>query len=425
MLQKKPQARLKCIIALLAVSALLCAFSGPATSYAQAALQWLASDPSFSCSEGFRYDMRISGASACLAADKRTGATPLRLVIDMTDHDKYNLNHYFRQAVLPVGVWCSHCLAHRLPLDVCDLSAIESTHFLRSSSDYTTQEVSYITHMMLEKVCKRIVWDKSNDSSSSSNNNGRYCDIRISNRKQRNMRVFKLKGVSTAWKQEALQLIRAGVLEGAGLSAAAADGGKKRVVLYDRGDASHGRKLLNAAQVIAQLKEAFPLYVVRLVSSLEALQASGIVKLFSETDIFIAPHGAWMPNAIFMPAGASVYVIENIELRDPVDTFVFWDSLYDETRFARVRLLTNRSALLHYNYQTRATTARSDFVHIGVQGVWQRPVALVAAPQLNPASSCPFLHSNNATVQALAYGVCNTQVYSLQNLMRDIKSAYP
>jgi len=101
-----------------------------------------------------------------------------------------------------------------------------------------------------------------------------------------------------------------------------APSGQLRVLVYDRLDAPYNhmnggrRALINGAKVAAWIEEhriwgqSLPWNAtsvrVTYLRSMSSLSWPAQVHLFHDTDVLIAPHGAHMSNAIFMPLGAGI-----------------------------------------------------------------------------------------------------------------------
>lgn len=81
------------------------------------------------------------------------------------------------------------------------------------------------------------------------------------------------------------------------------------ILIYSREDARNKRKILNPVEIQLNLQQKFPYYHVRLIRHLPVTHFAEIIKIFSSTNILIAPHGGWGPNLMFMPKGSLAFII--------------------------------------------------------------------------------------------------------------------
>ena len=123
------------------------------------------------------------------------------------------------------------------------------------------------------------------------------------------------------------------------LSVTEVTGQKFNVIVYSREDASNHRKLLNAMKICEWLREKLlppERYGVSLVRKLTNMTDSTRYLLFKNSHVFIAAHGGYSPNTLFMPPSSLWFDILINE-----ESFREWDFSLHSSKYVQVIAMTD------------------------------------------------------------------------------------
>ena len=117
------------------------------------------------------------------------------------------------------------------------------------------------------------------------------------------------------------------------------------IVIYSRVDSS-GRTLLYPEELLRSLSQKLQFYSDHIslthIPRLSSFSLTERVRLFAQTNVILAPHGAWMVNSVFMSANSLVLSLAK-ELTG-MTSFKVWDKFY-ASRFVDVKLVTSDNSL--------------------------------------------------------------------------------
>ena len=119
---------------------------------------------------------------------------------------------------------------------------------------------------------------------------------------------------------------------------------KINVVLYSREDASNHRRLLNAVKLCEWIREQLlppERYNINLVRKLTNLTDSARYLLFKNSHVFIAVHGGYSPNTLFMPPSSLWF---NVIIGE--DSFREWDFSLHSSKHVEVVAMTDDITLV-------------------------------------------------------------------------------
>ena len=257
--------------------------------------------------------------------------------------DEYdNINHHFRETLMPLAVWMESCGFRRDARRVCHLGRLASEYTLtyHEGAHIGTGSHQLILNSILSRYCSTVSWVRTSYSTYLLDwtlgllSPQGSCRVVLKTDHVVGSVERELVGVPRAVKLRAFRSIR----EGAHLYLnatekpvhKAASPPHRNVVLYTREDVK--RRMVGAEGVAAELgRELLSLrYRVRVVRGLDSLDAAQLHALFASTTVLIAPHGGWTPNVLFMPDNATVFSLDRRALgAAAVDVFLEWDYFFD------------------------------------------------------------------------------------------------
>jgi hypothetical protein len=255
-------------------------------------------------------------------------------------HDELdNFNHFFRQTIMPLTTWMTACAVNTQHYRKCYFTVSSVQYFRASVKPWEVIEHNLFFDAITKEFCNETNWLNDNQFAIMSAYSSWWlggCTLMAKNYHTKGAGERYLIGSSDHDKQATFDVINSSV---ANLVNSRYDlhfqnekrnhTARKTIVIYTREDAKLGRKLLNGNHVATVLRHQFPHMQVLLVDKLvsNATNSNEFYSLFSTASVFIAPHGGWMPNVLFMQKNALVLTIQ----REDQELFHFkvWDLFFE------------------------------------------------------------------------------------------------
>lgn len=246
------------------------------------------------------------------------------LCLDFPARDEANPNHFFHEYFWPVAVYLHFCLRSRLQLS-CDLSCTNPgsgirTALLEGLPEHPNLQAAFWFTLFIH-YCDRMYIGEG-----ITKNIYRIRSTRIS-------RGLRIQGLSHIGRVQLLNALSSLLRKTFGIVPTIE---AQAFCIYDRKD-SHRRRLLNSLDLARAMKHSNPTITVRVYHAVPT-SVPQAAKLFSSCRSFLAPHGAWAPNVLFMPEVSTVFTIRK-SYDDPLKNFHVWDMPLS-TEGRKVKLVT-------------------------------------------------------------------------------------
>lgn len=272
------------------------------------------------------------------------------LVIDMPGelHQAsivYNPNHYFKDFFYPLAAFVVSCFGDANK-NICNLGGYDSSHL---PLDLDNGMQIFMKALIVSSCSRYTNYTNSLGNHLNSNNTMNRCS-RFNITKTDHNYLDMPGDQNTLIKAKTFRYIREGGVMLLNISNEHEDSYQisginrtKNVLIYTRHDAGNSRMLLNPLSVKYELdnyginhQSGFEIHIV---SSLTNLTLRERIQLFYNSRIVLAPHGAWIANAVFMPDKSLVFSIEKDE---NMKSYVAWDHIFVHPNLTVVMLSADK-----------------------------------------------------------------------------------
>lgn len=288
--------------------------------------------------------MRDGGrVSDCLTRQKKIGLTLENLSSMYAD----NLNHHFFGPMWALSAYLGSCIGSQNAVCAAKNEYLQGNISLIPAA---VRDVPFMMRSIVAEACISLGESYENEVDDS-------CKVVVTSSPWNHLNNKQIREASASQRISAFSMFKSGaarILFGASPYNTTKLSPLKSIIIYSRRDASNNRRLDNAEDIAKTLRDGLMNHnvEVKIISDLQILSLEEKFTLFASTDVFMAPHGAWMANTMFMPSHSLVLTIEK-----DGDSFEAWDKPFD-TSFLTVKVMTANQALSSSPYSVMCSINR-------------------------------------------------------------------
>ena len=264
----------------------------------------------FCAQDGFSQWLNVTSSDpnldvrSCLTASK---IAYLNIHFKETQHC-YNINHHFQEVMWPITAYIAECIKP-IPL-FCSLGQIAADHFYRLGEKSTSPLFSRASKVFPTFLFKSFLEDNclAQDWYTNISLYQPKCFVTITLGNEFGLEEHKLRGAPNKEdRNEIFQSYKRGAMRLLNLTDTRKEhfdldpSYQRNIIIYTRKhDGDNGRLLIKPEKFADDLRAALPSFTVILIHDLTKLSIVERYKLFDSATVFIAPHGGWAPNMMFM-----------------------------------------------------------------------------------------------------------------------------